>query len=667
MIDQLLFYFRVFCLPFLVVFGLAYVIYSRRPGISLIAGIHAFAQKRGFTVNGNLASEIMRLELLRIVSGLILCHRTFYVLLYLPREVTTGLEWAVALLVMACAIAFTLGLLTPLAGFILLIGMQPFDDFLGIGTLGTDVLNMILVALLFAPVGTALSLDSIARGNTGLLARVVAWFDDRFGVPTLERISVARILALTSYGMLCVYSALYHFKDPAWIEGYANVLLLSSSYLSRHYDVFRAAFLEHPFSLRLAELSIYGMMIWELLLLPLVFLHRITRAIVVVWGLLFFLVSTFLLHLGWLSYYEFVLWAILFWQGWWLNSRGESTIELLYDDRCNLCDRTVRTLVRLDLFQVISYRPLSKNRELMNRHGIDTGSALQDLYGIDASTGKLYKGYDLYTTLCARLLLLVPAWPIFMLGRLLRIGPAIYQWIARRRIQLFGVCELPAPLALRDFRSFDRRAVGETPNGRRMLAAFVFTYCVFLVVYVLRLPHVEDVWPLNKIDRVTTRVLKEAYETVGLAPINVFNKQDLRMSEVFFVMERLEKPGKWAMVPFTGLMGERLAWHESDRLYFGNSLRYRRGSADEMCFTPRQARYIRELVLTDREWNGVAASSYRIRYYRQPLPDTDQIRKYVFEYPKIEAMCEVTYDPVKQEVTNVTPLSPLYRVETEVK
>ena len=57
------------------------------------------------------------------------------------------------------------------------------------------------------------------------------------------------------------------------------------------------------------------MIAWELLLLPFVLLGAFTRNIVVVWGLLFFLVSTFVLQLGWLPYYEYVFWAVLFWQG----------------------------------------------------------------------------------------------------------------------------------------------------------------------------------------------------------------------------------------------------------------------------------------------------------------------------------------------------------------
>ena len=110
------------------------------------------------------------------------------------------------------------------------------------------------------------------------------------------------------------------------------------------------------------------------------------------------LCGTFVLQLGWLSYYEYVLWAVLFWQGAGLNAAGQGEIEILYDERCNLCDRTVRLLSRVDLFGVVSFRPLGRDQELLSKRGISAGDALQDLYGIDRR-GRVFRGYDLYAEL----------------------------------------------------------------------------------------------------------------------------------------------------------------------------------------------------------------------------------------------------------------------------
>jgi hypothetical protein len=62
----------------------------------------------------------------------------------------------------------------------------------------------------------------------------------------------------------------------------------------------------------------------------------------------------------------------------------------------------------------------------------------------------------------------------------------------------------------------------------------------------------------------------------GLVAPNVFNREDLSMGDRWPVFERLDGP-KAGLVPFTGWEGERFAYHRSDLLYFGNSLRWRRG------------------------------------------------------------------------------------------
>ena len=105
-----------------------------------------------------------------------------------------------------------------------------------------------------------------------------------------------------------------------------------------------------PLSLRLYEqvprlfvlfslVSTYGMLIWQLLMLPLALINRWTRYFVVVWGLLFFAFSTFILHLKTLGVYEFVLWITIFWNGAlrpfgpprtagvWLTRRGEEPVR----------------------------------------------------------------------------------------------------------------------------------------------------------------------------------------------------------------------------------------------------------------------------------------------------------------------------------------------------
>ena len=63
----------------------------------------------------------------------------------------------------------------------------------------------------------------------------------------------------------------------------------------------------------------------------------------------------------------------------------------------------------------------------------------------------------------------------------------------------------------------------------------------------------------------------------GLESPNVFNRTDLSMSEHWPILYRYSDSGEPELVPFNGPDGERLAYHRYDELYFGNSVRWRRG------------------------------------------------------------------------------------------
>ncbi|PTY04042.1 hypothetical protein DB346_04405 [Verrucomicrobia bacterium LW23] len=73
-------------------------------------------------------------------------------------------------------------------------------------------------------------------------------------------------------------------------------------------------------------------------------------------------------------------------------------------------------------------------------------------------------------------------------------------------------------------------------------------------------PHIEGYWLLY----------------VGIVAPNVFNKDDLSMGDRWPVIEWKEG-AITEQIPFNGHEGERLPYHRSDLLYYGNSLHWRRG------------------------------------------------------------------------------------------
>jgi hypothetical protein len=95
----------------------------------------------------------------------------------------------------------------------------------------------------------------------------------------------------------------------------------------------------------------------------------------------------------------------------------------------------------------------------------------------------------------------------------------------------------------------------------------------------------------------------------GLVAPNVFNRVDLSMGDRWAVIERRDGE-KWELVPFNGPVGERLAYHRSDLIYFSNSLRWRRGMIDvtdlEAYHRPggQGYDYARRMVLYDYRRHG---------------------------------------------------------------
>ena len=108
----------------------------------------------------------------------------------------------------------------------------------------------------------------------------------------------------------------------------------------------------------------------------------------------------------------------------------------------------------------------------------------------------------------------------------------------------------------------------------------------------------------------------------GLAAPNVFNREDLTMGDRWPVLERLDGEHS-GLVPLNGPEGERLAYHRSDLLYFGNSLRWRRGmiwQSDLAAYNQPCAEgyeYARRIALYDYRRHGSAGPGlYHVSLFR---------------------------------------------------
>ena len=275
---------------------------------------------------------------------------------------------------------------------------------------------MTAFGLALLPAGTTLSLDAWLRrqGRAGAPIRLLY---SGWGAASTERAQVARLLPLLAYAAISLASALQHLHEPEWRAGeMVGLLMLLPVMNPSSYEVFGWFSQRAPDTYRaLSAIATYGMLAWQVLMIPLLLTSRYTRLLATFWGISFFIASEQLLNIKMLGGFEYVLWALIF-----INIPGrvaQSTATIFFDDRCNLCDRTVRTVSFIDVFRTIEFAPLSKNIERMRVHGVTEDLAQTDMVGVFEG-GTLHQGYDLYLALSTRVLFLAPFWPLLKLGTL---------------------------------------------------------------------------------------------------------------------------------------------------------------------------------------------------------------------------------------------------------
>jgi predicted DCC family thiol-disulfide oxidoreductase YuxK len=609
-----------------------------RPIEHALRRIAVFMVRRGlFRVP--VARDVIRIDLLRIATGVVLLLRTQGIASFVfdgPDPLHVKITCAVTL---AVAAAFTLGIATPLASLVLLfMNVMVFDTFMRTYTLGSDVLAMTMLVFAFLPAGTSLSIDSLIVRRDWPGAAMIRTLYAIVGPPTFLRAVITKTACLIAYSLLCLYSASLHVHEAFWLSGNVGYMVLSSSYFNSYYPLFRDLFSSYYGAILAARAAMIGMLFWYLTFGAFVLIGGVFRWFAILWALSFFIVSAFILQLGVLGYYEFIFLALLFWSRAFLNVHGRSTLLVLYDDRCNLCDRTVRMLRFLDIFRVVALRPLSRNSALLAQLGVRSDAALTDLYGHDSHAQRTYSGYDFYLEISKRLLLLVPAFPLLVLGRLLQIGPALYRIVASYRTRWFGVC--------RRGPQFSAAPIGGNPllqgRARRlpraMFAAFATIYGALAAFFIATLPPLQTAPP--------PPFLSQLAHVYGLTPINVFNKADMKMNEHWFVIHATHADGTSTLLPFTGNDGQRLAWHGSDRVYFGNSLLWRRNAnlRATICFDPADRGELREIFGWYALRSTKPATGYTVRYYQQPPPHISLTGPPYFVLDEARTTCTARFD-----------------------
>lgn len=252
-----------------------------------------------------------RLNLVRIALGLVLLHRygsNAVALWLLP---SSDLQLATVAWQLVCATLLTAGLVTPLAALALFLFQQPADRVLLSWSLGSMVLQMVLLPMALLPAGTRYALDVRLKDVAAIRALYSLW-----GTPTVARASALRLLSFVAFGAVSLSAVQFHLADPLWSTGLSQAYVFTNPYFSPYAAGVTAAIEEWPrLALLASQVSTAAMLFWEAFMVPVALTTRLGRRYVVLHGLIFFALSAMLLNLAWLPYFELTLWALVFWVG----------------------------------------------------------------------------------------------------------------------------------------------------------------------------------------------------------------------------------------------------------------------------------------------------------------------------------------------------------------
>lgn len=491
--------------------------------------IAEFTRRRQALTEHGLTADLRRIDLFRIIVGGLATFRYGKILAI---SMLSGDLWTIGLTATATilAVCITVGFMTPLAVFVLMSASNLiFDNYLGASTLGTMVMSICLLVILLAPGGLTLSVDALLV-RTKIPGNIIRILRHIVGNPNEDRLLVAKLCGLFAYFCICLYSVAWHTTDDAWTSGLVISWVMLSpianpNYFEHMWDFYNG----FPWSfVALGKIAIAGMFVWYVLTLPAIFMGRWIRLFMIIWGLLFFLISALVLPLQYLGWYELAFWFMLFACGKPFGSRSGPELAILFDDRCNLCDRTVKTLARVDIFGRLEFRPIRRNIEFATANGVSLQQGLADLVGVDLTAGERVSGFTLYYSLTGRVFLLWPFRPLFWLGVVTGIGPVVYRYIADRRTKLFGVCEF-SNIPDRYMRPALSSELMGTEKATPIFHGMVTTLIVLAAAFLVRLPIASTDPDSRHHAYLSKSVFGASPAAFGIHKINVFNSQDIAL------------------------------------------------------------------------------------------------------------------------------------------
>jgi len=500
----------------------------------------------------SLEAEYKKISAVRFIVGLLMSARFFQVSQTFYILEGFSANYFLSIFQLIFSISLCVGIFTSFSSLVLILSSSIISHYLNIWNLSDFMTILFLSLFVFANSSHYFSIDRIFKKYFNVN------FSSPLNIVENERdLQKLLLLIFIIYGLASLGGIMYHLNDTNWQDGKIVIELLTNSYLSNGYQFF-ADFLINNESL-FAVISALGTIFqscFQIFMIPAIFIKRL-RPFVFFYGLFFFLISLFIIKLSFLPYFEILLWLVLF------REIPKYKIEIIYDDYCNLCRNTIKFFKLLDFNNILDYLPLSKNKKISNNKSLKNIS--EHITGI--YNNKFYQGYDLYLILTRKLKILWIFYPIFIIGKMLKIGPYVYIFIAKRRAQIFGLC----PISSEDEIKYSFSPIIYEVSWFKKYFFKLYAVMVFLFFFKLPTPFYID-----KLD--------VAYEYLGLAVPNVFNSEDLGMGNAWILIYN-SSIDEDQLINFINKDGSRGSYrnnyffldnHYSDRLYFGNTLRSRR-------------------------------------------------------------------------------------------
>ncbi len=260
----------------------------------------------------NAEREQQKAAVLRIFLGIIILIRFTEITYSLNIYYDSGAyKWA-SIYIITLIISFTIGFFSPITTFLLLCSLHWFDILAGTFNLGTVVLIFTLLLLILINQGYYYSVDNLILKGNSFLSKSLKSVYNLIGNPSKSDITKVYIFGFILYASISFGALLYHVSDTYWLGGITIKSLLTSSYLSKHYQFFRWLELSSPILFGIFSIAAgIFQSIFQFLMLPLVFLKH-GKKFVVLWGLSFVIMSLLFINLSYLPHVELVFWLLVF-------------------------------------------------------------------------------------------------------------------------------------------------------------------------------------------------------------------------------------------------------------------------------------------------------------------------------------------------------------------